>query len=209
MNKFDQRSPTWSRKYTPKVIDEMILPINVRKFLVNYQKGIGRQPIVLFGKPGTGKSLTGSILTDDDKIRIACGQRDDLIRIRRMLEGVTSHPLYSDRRTIIIDDCENLSKESLHALREIERLTCVNDFILTTNKIDSLDAPIRSRLTEINFDFVLDSDISEQIRNRLEAICRSENVDPPDRASIDFLIKKFYPDMRKIIGELQKTISLR
>lgn len=201
-------SENWANKYSPKKLEEMILPDNIRGYFNRYLEG-QRQPLVLYGKPGTGKTQTATLLAKGERILIDCGRPDDLERIRRMLINATSLTLSGERRMILIDDCENLSSQAKHALRELERLTGINDFILTTNRIDLLDDPLRSRLTELCFDFTLEDKLLEKILSKLVMICNKEDISVPEKASLRFIIKKHYPDMRKILGELQKMILLR
>jgi replication-associated recombination protein RarA len=209
MNSFVNKSEVWTLKYRPMTLDDMILPKDMRNFFQRYKGGGSRQPLVLFGKPGTGKTQMANMLISGERVFLDCGRKDDTDRIRRMLYSASSYTLTGLRRSIIIDDCERLSDSSQHALREIERLTSINDFILTTNRIDLMDAPLRSRLAEICFDFSLDNDLKNQVIKRLEEVCEKESIEPPKRVSLEFLVRKHYPDMRKMIGELQKMINLR
>jgi replication-associated recombination protein RarA len=209
MINFNKTPENWSDKYRPTNLDELILPKNMMMYFKNYMKGGNHQPIVLFGRPGTGKTITASIISGKESVIIDCRNPDDVKSLRETLSSATSVTMFEDRRTIIIDDCENLSSSVKHSLRGIDRLTGFNDFILTTNRIDLLDAPLRSRLTEWCFDFSLDEESKELILARLEHICKNESIVAPDRSSLMFLIKKHYPDLRKMIGELQKIILSR
>ena len=209
MNNYLSKSEVWTVKYRPTTIDDMILPAEKRNFFERYMNGSNRQPLILFGKPGAGKTQMANLLSSRERVFLRCGQKDEIDGIRNILQNATSFTLSGSRRTIIIDDCERLSASSKHALREIEDLTGINDFILTTNRIDLIDAPLRSRLAEINFDFLLDYDLKNQIMCRLEKICIMESIEPPDKASLGYIAKKHYPDMRKVINELQLMINSR
>jgi replication-associated recombination protein RarA len=209
MNAFVNASEVWAVKYRPTTLNDMILPKDKKNFFQRYLEGGHRQPLVLFGKPGTGKTQMANLLTSEERVFMKCGSKDDTDRIRKILYSATSYTVSGYRRTIIIDDCETLSATSQHALRGINELTGNNDFILTTNRIDLLDDPLRSRLAEMCFDFTLDNDLKNQVVSRLEMICAKEFIEPPNRVTLEFIAKKTYPDIRKTIGELQKIISLR
>jgi replication-associated recombination protein RarA len=209
MNTFINNSGCWTNKYRPMTLDDMVLPSGKRNFFEKYLNGSNRQPIILFGKPGSGKTNMANLLSSGERVFLRCGRKDEIDRVRKVLQDATSYTLSGARRTIIIDDCERLSGSSKHALREIEDLIGINDFILTTNRIDLVDDPLRSRLAEISFDFILDNDLKNQVIDRLERICLMESIESPDRASLGFMVKKYYPDMRKVINEVQSMISSR
>ena len=198
----------WNIKYSPKSIDEMILPKTTRRFFHHWING-NRTPLVLHGNPGTGKSILARLLSDDQPVLVECSRGVEIDRIKAILNSASSIPLHLGRRTIIFDDVEGLSPVARTSLRVIERLTTITDFIFTTNNIQWLDSPLKSRLMEIDFNFRLDSEILSETKDRLKSICSKEMIDPPDNRTLEFLIKSHYPDLRKTISELQKTILLR
>jgi replication-associated recombination protein RarA len=88
MKHLSSTSENWTVKYRPKSISEMIIPESCKRYFERYQGG-QRQPLILFGKPGSGKSLMASLLSNEDNIHIQCGLESDIKKIQEMLKSAT------------------------------------------------------------------------------------------------------------------------
>jgi DNA polymerase III delta prime subunit len=91
------------------------------------------------------------------------------------------------------------------ALRNfIEEFSSNCGFIFTCNFKNRIIAPLRSRLSEIDFS-IETSDrpkLALQFMKRVEAILETENV-AYDKAVVAKVIQKHFPDFRRVLTELQ------
>jgi DNA polymerase III delta prime subunit len=198
----------WAVKYRPTSLEEMILPDSQMNYLIKWRDGSNRQSLVFYGKPGNGKTLSSELMAGDERVYLDCRDYQIGDRLNALARSGCNVTLNGVRRVIVIDDCENLSKPALINLRGlIDRTISINDFILTTNRIDRLDDPLKSRLQLIGFDNDLTEDILSKIKFRLDLICAKEGLEPLSDSGVNYLIKRHYPDLRKIIGSLQMEIS--
>lgn len=197
----------WAVKYRPTSLEEMILPDSLMNYLIKWRDGSNRQSLVFYGKPGNGKTLSSELIAGDEGVYFDCRDYQIGDRINAFSRSGCNVTLNCGRRVVVIDDCENLSKTALINLRGlIDRTMSVNDYILTTNRIDRLDEPLKSRLQLINFDSDLSEDVFFKIKSRIKLICDKEEVEPLSDSGINYIVKKYYPDMRKIIGSLKMEI---
>ena len=131
------------------------------------------------------------------------------IEIRKIEGAGSSLTLSGNRRLIILDEVEKLSKEAFKVLRGvIEKLSVFNDFILIANDISNIDSAILSRVERINFNYELNQDIRAQLQTRIYQILETEGIDLKDEymIDIDYLIKNYYQDIRALIGKLQGLV---
>lgn len=215
------KAEDWKLKYRPNTLDEVILPVDLRKELLGFKSGQVIQNLLFHGDPGRGKTTCSMLLRDSDlDIHfINCSIKssvDDIKALERIGSSVT---FTGNRRLFVLDEVEKLSKEAFKTLRGlIEHLSIGNDFILTANDISKMDKAVISRLSKVNFDFEVDSKIRTQIKNRLEQILRLEEIElnPDYSFEIDCLIDdnvKFNKinnistiDLRLLVGKLQRLV---
>ena len=81
-------------------------------------------------------------------------------------------------------------------------------FIITANDAENIINPIKSRCETIEFADLVDEtekqDVIKQIFKRIVFILKNENVQVTDAQIIRELVNKFFPDIRQLIGSLQK-----
>ena len=97
------------------------------------------------------------------------GSKEKIKEIREKLsyESVTS------RIFILFDECHNISKEGNDALlKELEKDRDNVHFIFCTTELDKMPPPLRSRCIQ----FEIHQPTEENIRKKLEFICKKENI---------------------------------
>ena len=197
----------WKLKYRPKTLDEVILTKRLRAKLQGFKEGKAVQNMLFHGSYGVGKTSCSLLLRDNiDTYFINCSEQSSIDQIRQLIVIGTSYTISGNRRLIILDELEKLSKEAFKVLRGvIEKLSVTNDFILIANNITNIDPAILSRVEIVSFDFNLDLDLKEQIQTRVCRILELESINIKDQygIEIDGLIKFYYKDIRNLIGKLQ------
>ena len=203
----------WSEKYRPKKIEQVVL--NDRD-LQDFRKYIntGEVPNLIFhGIQGSGKTTLARILISE----IVHNQKDDVLVINgsaKTTRGIgfvddTIEPFLrippssGDKfRVVFIDEADYLTDQAFHSLRGIiEKYIKSGRFILTCNYVSKIPDALMSRLTEYKFKMLP----KEQVVAFCKHVLDSEKVEYKDE-DLDWIISVFYPDIRKTIAEMQKSV---
>jgi DNA polymerase III delta prime subunit len=174
----------------------------------------GKIPNMLFyGKAGTGKTSVAKALANDigmDSILINCSEDKGIDTLRvKIRQYASTISLSGNGKLIILDEFDYATTAIQTGLRgAIEEFANNCRFIITCNYKNRVIDPLHSRCTGI--DFTVPSSekavIASQILARIETILKNEGV-PYDVPVLVNLIKRHFPDIRRIINELQKYSS--
>lgn len=208
---FDASQYLWVEKYRPKKIADCILPAHVKDA---FQKMVdsGQVPhLLLSGSAGTGKTTVARALCNElnaDVLFVNASLESgiDLLRTK-LIQFASSVSFQGGVKVVILDESDylnaNSSQPALRALMEEFSKNC--RFILTCNFKNRILEPIQSRCTCIDFksspsDVV---QLQSQFYKRIISILNSEGV-KHEGAAVAALVKKFYPDFRRTLNELQR-----
>ena len=200
----------WVEKYRPKTLSDCILPIDLATIFKGMIKEDKIPNMMFFGKAGTGKTTVAKALANDlgcDYILINCSEENGIDTLRVKIRQFASTVSFSGKfKIVILDEFDYATQNIQTALRgAIEEFAANCRFILTCNYKARVIDPLHSRCTGIDFT-VPNSErasIALSIMNRIETILTGENV-KYDKQVVANLIKKHFPDIRRIINELQK-----
>lgn len=200
----------WVEKYRPKTIEDVILDEETRKQFHKFINDNEITNLLFYGGPGCGKSTTARILCDfiipkegrELNVLYLNGSEQRGISIVRdmIIEFLKYKSMNSKHKIIFIDEADYLTDESFSALRNVYEKYYENGrFILTCNYIHKIPDAIRSRSMEFKFKELPD----EFIKNYCVKILENENV-TYNMSDVNKIITYCYPDMRKIIQNLQR-----
>ncbi|AYP28338.1 clamp loader of DNA polymerase [Serratia phage vB_SmaA_3M] len=205
----------WENKYRPGKISEIILPRNVRSEIEGFiADGKGKIPSFLFysPSPGTGKTTTALALCNDigckKPLFINASLHTSIDTIRDLVtQYATGASVFGGRKVVILDEVERLStaaQESLKGL--VEMVSAICSFVLTTNAKQRVVEPLRSRCREIDFIWTSEEamEVQSQFLRRCTEILNLEGV-PFEIPVLASIVKRHFPDNRKILGILQKN----
>ena len=206
----------WTEKYRPKSIDDCILPERLKKPFQEYVNQSNIPNLLLSGGAGVGKTTVAKAMCEE----IGCdvmvingsdeGRLIDTFRTK-IKNFASSMSLAGGRKVVIIDEADYCNAESVQpALRNfIEEFAGNCSFIFTCNYKNKLIEPLHSRCAVI--DFALKNGEKAQMASafmkRIQSVLQSENVDYDDKVVAE-LIKKHFPDFRRVINELQRYSQL-
>lgn len=207
----------FEEKYRPGNIQEICLPERLKKA---FQLSIEKKEIsnlLLYGYTGIGKTTMAKILVDntESEYLFVNGSKDRGIDILKtdITDFVTTVSLNNLPKVVIIDEADNLSVQTLAALRGfIEEHTNNARFIFTAESVDKFPKAILGRLQNIEFRFdnKENAEIKSLFYKRILWILEQEKieVDNEKKEILKQFLKMYFPGLRKIIVELQKYLSI-
>lgn len=174
----------------------------------------GKIPNMLFyGKAGTGKTSVAKALAKDldlDWLLINCSEENGMDTLRVKIRQYASTVSLSGKgKVIILDEFDYATTAVQSGLRgAIEEFANNCRFIITCNYKNRVIDPLHSRCTGIDFSIPSSEKpaIASSVMSRVEYILNSEKV-PYEKQVLANLVKKHFPDIRRIINELQKYSS--
>lgn len=197
----------------PKSIDHLNLPdkdITFLKSMFKNKRNI--KNLLFYGKPGIGKTSAAMILIDDMEMSASVYNprvnREDK-GLKKFSEGYfNSFAFDGNYKTLIINEADTLKRsEQNYLLDAIERFSNNGRFIMTANDTGKMIDPLKSRLTQINFD-IRPADrlpVIEKMIKRYQQILL-DNKMPIDPATISKIVHIYFPDLRTVANELEKEV---
>jgi replication factor C small subunit len=199
----------WVERYRSQSINDYVFKDN--EFRENVTRWISDgkldNHVIFHGIQGTGKTTAALLLLkefdidDVDILKINASEERGIDTIREKILNFCSTWALGDIRYVLLDEAEAIMPDAQRALKNIMESFSENvRFILTSNNVNKLIPPIRSRLQE----FVFNSLNEEEYLQRLMNILDNENISYELEDLGDYYAVA-YPDMRKAINLLQQN----
>jgi replication factor C large subunit len=202
----------WTEIYRPKKLSEIKgqeeAIDKLRSFLRNF--GQGKKAIILYGSTGTGKTTLAYVAateTDSEIFELNASDlrnRDKLNEILR--PAIEQKSLTNERKIILIDEVDGISKEDFGGLSElislIDSTTC--PIILTANDVwDKNFSQLRKECELIQFKEIDYKTIKEVLSLILKKENKSLDINIVTGISI-----KAKGDLRAAINDLQMAVGM-
>jgi DNA polymerase III delta prime subunit len=202
----------WIEKFRPEKLRDVLLPSKYNSFFKKIVKD-GEMPnlILASSSPGTGKtSIAKAICNEMDTeylfINASNKRGIDVIRTEVSQFAVTKS-FTGKKKVVILDESERLTPETQDALKSfLEEVHNTCRFIFTSNNVNKLIEPLRSRCQVFSFDMTTKESKVEmvpKIQKRLAQILTFEEVEFEEE-TLTRLVTKLFPDIRKMTGLLQQ-----
>ena len=201
----------WVEEYRPKTIDDCILPQSLKTLFQSFIEKGEISNLLFSGTPGVGKTTVAKALCEQmncDWIMINGSEEGGIDVLRNKIKNFASTvSLSGGKKVVILDEADYLNPQSTQpALRGfVEEFHKNCRFILTCNFKNRIIEPLHSRFSNIEFR-ISPKDrgkIATKLFERVTYILKEQNVDYEDEVLAE-LIKKHFPDFRKLINELQR-----
>ena len=200
----------FTEKYRPKTIAECILPDRLKTPFQEYVNQNNIPNLLLSGGAGVGKTTVAKAMCEEigcDYMIINGSDENGVDVVRyKITNYASSMSLSGGRKVIIIDEADYLSPNAQAAFRNaIEEFASNCSFIFTCNYKNKLIDPLHSRCAVVDFTLKNNekTQMAGQFFKRIQSILRSEEIDYDDKVIVE-LIKKHFPDFRRVINELQR-----
>ncbi len=195
----------WSEKYRPKTINDLVISENDKKVIEKFIKNDEIPNLLFYGNAGTGKTTTGKILItslDAEDLFLNCAEVG-IDEVRNTITNFSKTKSFNGKKKIVfLDEIDSASPAAQRGLRNtMEENAAYCRYILTSNYIHNVIIPLQSRCQTIQL-----SPPINLIVKRIKFILENEkiNVNSENKTRLVLLIKKFFPDIRKTINEVQK-----
>lgn len=206
------QSTIWCEKYRPKKLEDYICTSDIRNFV---QKIIDTKEIpciLMEGSAGSGKTTIAKIIaneTNSDLMYINGSMETSVDTIRyKVQQFCTTSAMFGGKKIVVIDELDRVSNAGMDSLKVLQEETESNArFIFCTNNVHKVIAPLQSRCQLITFGKDKTPEMYKATFKRITHILDQEKVEY-DKTVIRELTLKLYPDIRKIINECQKFITM-
>lgn len=201
----------WVEKYRPKTIEDSILPDHLKQTFQEFVNQGNIPNLLLSGSAGCGKTTVARAMLEElgcEYIVINGSLNGNIDTLRNeIMQFASSVSLMGGRKYVILDEADYLNPNSTQpALRNfMEEFSRNCGFILTCNFKNRIIEPLQSRCSVVEFKIKKTDlpSLAMQMMKRLRQILELEGIEY-DKAVLAELIKKHYPDWRRVINELQR-----
>ena len=192
-----------NEKYRPDTLEGYICKDEIK---TKFQEFIDKQdiPHLLFaGKPGAGKTTIAKILVkniDCDYLYINATDERSMDVMRDKVGSFAAAGSFKPLKIVILDEATHILQASqVVLLNMMETYSLTTRFILTGNYPERLIEPLRSRCQE----FDLSPPSKKVVAQHIDDILTKEDIEHTIEDVVT-IVKRFYPDFRKIINNCQK-----
>ena len=201
----------WTEYYRPKTIESCILPSNLKQTFQQFVNDNNVPNLLLTGRAGVGKTTVARAMLeeiDSDYIVINGSMNGNIDTLRvDISQFASSISFKGGRKYVILDEADYLNANSTQpALRNfMEEFSRNCGFILTCNFKNRIIEPLHSRCSVIDFTIpnTEKPKMALQFMKRVKHILEERNI-KYDTQTVAELIKKYFPDWRRVINELQR-----
>lgn len=192
----------------PKKIEQVILPKRIADTIGN---GDIKENYLFYGSSGLGKTSLAYVMANKHPYKyINCSDETSVEVVRTTINNFCSTISVMDGseafKVIILDEVDGVSEQFFKALKgTIEKFAEQARFIATTNFVNKIPSAMLSRFTAINFDFVDAAEERELYEKQVEraGIILGKLGIEFDTTSVNELVKRCFPDMRKLFNKIQ------
>ena len=196
----------WTEVYRPRMLDGYVFQNEQQRSQINNFVLEGDIPhLLLTGTQGSGKTTIAEILLneigieDADVLRINASHHTGVDFVRETILGFAESFPIGKFKVIRLEEFDHMSQTAQAMLRDVmESNSDTCRFICSCNYEHKIMPALKSRFQHLRFK----ASSIDDVQVRMAEILVSENVDF-DLDTLDKYVAQAYPDIRKIINNLQ------
>lgn len=195
----------WYERHRPQSLKDMSLTKEHRTAFTQFVSDGQIPHLLLEGPKGSGKTTIAQIITKEIPSTVlslnASGGDRGIATVRGTIKQFASHqPKKGFIKVVFLDEADAITPDAQNALKNtMEAYSKKCRFILTCNAVDKINAPIQSRCIRFTFD--------QFPKRKAVALCtkilEAENITNATKSDVSDIVKRFYPDMRTTVNNLQ------
>jgi DNA polymerase III delta prime subunit len=203
----------WTEEHRPHTLEDCILPTSIKNSFKGFIEQKEIPNLLLCGSAGVGKTTVAKAICDEIGASYIVingsdeGRFLDTVRNKvRQFATTISLTSGAPHKVVIIDEADNTTSDVQLSLRTaVEEFHGNCRFIFTCNFPNKIIDPLHSRCTVI--DFKIKNEEMDKLQAkffiRLKNILDENTIEYDDKVLIK-LIKRYYPDWRRLINEAQR-----
>ena len=200
-----QEHTLFVEKYRPTTLEDYVGNEHLKSKVEGYLKSGDVPHLLLYGRAGTGKTTLAKLIVKNiecDYLYINASDENNVETVRTKVKQFASTIGFKDMKVIILDECDYITPNAQAALRNImETFSKYCRFILTCNYVERIIEPLQSRCQIFE---IIPPD-RKQVAMQAVKILDGEKVDYK-LSDISMIINANYPDVRKTINAIQRSI---
>ena len=192
-------------KYRPVVLSDYIGTRELLDSSKNFIESGDIPHLLLYGKAGTGKTTLAKLLVKNiecDYLYVNASDENSVDSIRFKIKTFISAVGFNNLKVVILDEADYLTPNAQAALRNLmETFSKHSRFVMTCNYVERIIDPIQSRCQTFHVTIPTKAEAARKIKSILDSEKVKYTID-----NIKIVVDNGYPDMRRTINMLQKSI---
>ncbi len=202
-----------AERYRPRILEDLILEKSITDNLKRWIKDNNVDNIILFSHlGGSGKSSIVSVLTNSIDCSVQTINASLFKNVsdvkEKLVKMVSTNTTDGSRKIINLEETGGMNKVAIDSLKAFIEENSHIRFILTTNSIDNLSQPFKSRFITFDMNHINEDekvDLMKRMIKRIAIILENEGVEF-DNATISKYVKQNFPSYREMITNLKPNI---